>query len=83
MENNRLLLAKRLLERCESRGVEVLLPIDHVVASELSEEAETQTVDEIPENQMGLDIGEKNHCPLRRANPKGQSRLLERTNGSL
>ena len=59
VENNRLLLAKRLLERCESRGVEVLLPIDHVVAKELSEEAETLSVDEIPEEQMGLDIGEK------------------------
>lgn len=59
VENDRLLLAKRLLERCESRGVEVLLPIDHIVATELSEDAETQAVDEIPDDQMGLDIGEK------------------------
>ena len=37
----------------------MVLPIDHVVASELSDTAEAQVVDEIPDDQMGLDIGPK------------------------
>jgi phosphoglycerate kinase len=57
VETERLLLARRLLERCKDRGVEVLLPIDHVVAPQLAEDAETQIVTEIPEEMMGLDIG--------------------------
>ena len=34
-------------------------PVDHVVASELKEGAEHQTVAKIPDGMMGLDIGEK------------------------
>jgi 3-phosphoglycerate kinase len=57
VENSKLNHAKRVLERCESRGVEVLLPVDHVVATELDAEAETEIVSEIAEDKMGLDIG--------------------------
>ena len=49
--------AKRVLERCEAKGVTVLLPVDHVVADELKEDAETETVTDIAEEKMGLDIG--------------------------
>jgi 3-phosphoglycerate kinase len=49
--------AKRVLERCEAKGVTVLLPVDHVVADELKEDAETETVTDIAEDKMGLDIG--------------------------
>ena len=59
VENDRLLLARRLLERCADRGVEVLVPVDHVVATELSQDAETSTAEEIPAEMMGLDIGPK------------------------
>ena len=59
VENDRLLLARRLLERCADRGVEVVLPVDHVVADEFSEDAESQVVSEIPKDSMGLDIGPK------------------------
>ncbi len=38
-------------------GVEVLLPVDHVVAKEAKAGAPAQTVREIPEGQLGLDIG--------------------------
>ena len=57
IEPNKLKHAQRVLERCESRGVKVLLPVDHVVAEAIAENAETDIVTEIGENKMGLDIG--------------------------
>jgi phosphoglycerate kinase len=57
VENGKINHAKRVLERCEARGVNVLLPVDHVVAAALAEDAETSVVTEIPEEMMGLDIG--------------------------
>ncbi len=57
VEADRVLLARRILERCEEKGVAVLLPEDHIVAKELSEGAETRVVTTIPDGWMGLDIG--------------------------
>ncbi len=57
VDNAKLNYAKRVLERCESKGVQVLLPVDHVVATELKPDAETEIVTEIPEGKMALDIG--------------------------
>ena len=57
VESGKINHAKRVLERCEAKGVTVLLPVDHVVASELKPDAETAVVTDIPEDKMGLDIG--------------------------
>lgn len=57
VEDDKVVLARRLLERCEERGTRVLLPTDHVVATELKEDAPTRTTDVITDGWMGLDIG--------------------------
>ena len=51
--------AAQMIEKARSRGVELLLPVDVVVADAFSEDARTQTVsvDAIPDDMMGLDIG--------------------------
>ncbi len=67
VENGKLNHARRVLERCENRGVQVLLPIDHVVANELSEDADTQVVSEIGDGLMGLDIGPETIAAYREA----------------
>ena len=56
VEDDKLDLAKKLLGEF---GSKLVLPVDHVVAAELKEGAEHETVAKIPEGKMGLDIGEK------------------------
>jgi phosphoglycerate kinase len=53
--------AKKLLSQAKSAGVEVILPADHVVADEFSENAEPEQVDgpDIPGTKVGMDIGPK------------------------
>ncbi len=52
---------KRYLEDAKAKGVEIILPVDTVVAGEFSADVPTQTVDcdAIPADMMGLDIGPK------------------------
>ena len=54
VEDDKLDLAKKLMA---DAGGKLLLPVDHVVATELKEGAENQTVTTIPDGTMGLDIG--------------------------
>ena len=58
VENDKLDLAKDLLAKSNEK---IVLPVDTVVASEFKNEVEFSTVDidNIPNNKMGLDIGEK------------------------
>ena len=52
-------IVKDLLNRAEQLGVKLILPTDIVVAKEFSESSQPTIVpvDEIPNDQMGLDIG--------------------------
>ncbi len=54
-------VAKKLLDSAASKGVHILLPLDHVCASEFSEKAEAIAVDgqDVPDGLLGLDIGPK------------------------
>jgi phosphoglycerate kinase len=56
VEDDKLALAKKLLAEFSAK---LVLPVDHVVASELKEGAASETVTRIPDDKMGLDIGEK------------------------
>ena len=60
-EEDKLDLAKSLLEKAETKGVKLMLPVDTKVGKEFSEDTESMTVDskEIPDGWEGLDIGEK------------------------
>jgi phosphoglycerate kinase len=54
VEDDKLDLAARLLSEHKNK---LMLPVDHVVASELREGAENEIVETVPESKMGLDIG--------------------------
>jgi len=61
LEEDKLDLAKELIEKAKNKGIKMLLPIDHVVAKEFKEDAEAVVTAgiEIPEGTMALDIGPK------------------------
>jgi phosphoglycerate kinase len=51
--------AAQMLAKAKAKGVEILLPVDTVVADAFAPDARTETVscDAIPSDMMGLDIG--------------------------
>lgn len=59
VENDLIPTVKEFMKRAESLGVKIILPTDIVVAKEFNAESNATTVtsDEIPKDQMGLDIG--------------------------
>jgi len=59
VEEDKLDLARSLLEKARARKVDFLLPVDHVCGAEPKETAARQVTPgkEIPEGLMGLDIG--------------------------
>ncbi len=60
-EEEKLDLAKGLLEKAQAKGVSILLPEDTVCAKEFAADAQpyTFTAGELPDDMMGLDIGSK------------------------
>ena len=60
-ENDKLDLAKSLLEKAKAKNVQIYLPVDSIVADKFDAAANTQLADNrsIPEGWMGLDIGEQ------------------------
>lgn len=61
LEEDKVDLAKGLIEKAKSKNVKILLPTDVVVSKEFSNDSEFKTVnvDSIEDDYMGLDIGEK------------------------
>jgi len=56
VQDDKVRLAKRLLERCQDKGVTVFLPVDHAVALSMDSE-EVDYVKEIPSDMSAFDIG--------------------------
>ncbi len=61
VEEDKIHIAKDVLIKAKEKGVEILLPIDNVVAEEFKNNTNYITVDsdKIPPNYMGMDIGER------------------------
>lgn len=61
LEEEQIETVKGYLKTAEEKGVELLVPVDAVVAPEFAADAPSSVVDadSIPEDQMGLDIGPK------------------------
>jgi phosphoglycerate kinase len=61
VEEDRLELAKELIKKAAEKGVQLHLPEDSVIANAFSNEAEIKTTpsNQIPDEWMGLDIGEQ------------------------
>ncbi|TDH26049.1 phosphoglycerate kinase [Segetibacter sp. 3557_3] len=61
VEEDKLELARELLEKAKAKSVNIMLPADSVVADKFAADANTKTVsnDQIPEGWMGLDIAEE------------------------
>ncbi len=61
LEEDKVELAKSLMEKAKAKGVELILPVDTIVAKEFKNDTDFKTVsvDEVEDGWMGLDIGEK------------------------
>ena len=61
LEEDYLDYANEMVKKAEEKGVKLLLPIDTVIASEISNDVPFETVDimDIPDDMIGVDIGEK------------------------
>lgn len=61
LEEDKVDYAKEMIEKAKAKGVNLLLPIDNVVADKFSKDAAPVVTEDqnIPEGYMGLDIGPK------------------------
>lgn len=61
VEDDKLDFCRKLIDKAKAKGVNLVLPVDVVIAPELKAGVPTQvvSVDAIPDNQMGLDLGPK------------------------
>ena len=60
-EDDKIDVAAEILKKALEKGVRMLLPVDNLVATEISEDAKTlvTSIDDIPDDYMGVDIGPK------------------------
>jgi phosphoglycerate kinase len=61
VEDDFLDTAEKLFAQAKEKNVEILLPLDHIVASEFSDKASAGKIDgpDIPDGKIGMDIGPK------------------------
>lgn len=65
VEVDKVAMAEQILKAAAGRKVSFILPEDHVVATTFDEHAHPETVTEIKDDQMGLDIGPKTRARYR------------------
>lgn len=77
VESEKVSLAFDLLKKAEDRGVKIMLPLDHMVADRIEEDAKTKIVDTnaIPPDMIGVDIGSKTIRTYKRAIKSGKTVL--------
>jgi phosphoglycerate kinase len=75
LEADKVELAAGLLDRCRAAGVELLLPVDVLVADRFAPEAGTQVVDRerMPAGWLGMDIGPRSIEQFRAVLDKAQT----------
>lgn len=61
VEEDKIDLAREILQKAEAKGIELVFPVDLVVATAFEDDAQRKTVgiDGIPDGWMGMDIGPK------------------------
>ena len=59
LEEDKIDLAKSLMEKAKEKNVKMLLPVDVIIAKEVKNDVEFKevSVDDMPSDEMGLDIG--------------------------
>jgi len=57
LEEDRMDYALEMIQKAKDKGVKLLLPVDHVVGKEFSNDTEYKVVDEIEDGWSGFDIG--------------------------
>jgi phosphoglycerate kinase len=61
VENDFIPTAKEFLSKAKAKGIDVILPVDHVVADEFKEDAQPEAVDgaAVPAGKVAMDVGPK------------------------
>ena len=57
LEKDKVDVAKSLLEKAKEKGVQVALPVDHIVTTSIDNSKDAQTVTDIPEGRIAVDLG--------------------------
>ncbi|OGF45019.1 MAG: phosphoglycerate kinase [Candidatus Firestonebacteria bacterium RIFOXYC2_FULL_39_67] len=59
LEADKVEVAKDILEKAKTKGVNIYLPVDHIVSSTKDNPHNIECVNEIPDNMIAFDIGPK------------------------
>lgn len=58
VEEDKIATAKAVVEKAKAKGIDILLPVDHLAAKDFDPNTDVKVVSgDVPEQRMGLDIG--------------------------
>ena len=81
VEEDKIDMAKAALDKAKAKGVNLLLPVDNILADSFSPDANTQAWDtsvNFPADWQGLDIGPKSIAAIEESGRNRQNHRLER-----